>query len=262
MSINIRTDLSIKHNKIHFEIESFSPLSINSWGFVSRFSSTKPIQTKTIMISITIVSLLSFISALPQSQSTSNLTPLCVDPSAVSCAIDSSKYLGTWYEQGRSQIIRSTFEKDSRCVTANYQLKADQRNVQVTNKAITGSPAKLDVIVGNAQLLDTPGQLKVSFGDQSTGGQIGNYFQNLVPGPNYVVKNVWTDANGEYKRALVTYAKALGPLQFIWILSRDPVISDADLKETLDYARKAGFNPDAAKFERTPCNESERLLNP
>ena len=75
--------------------------------------------------------------------------------------------------------------------------------------------------------------------------------------------NVWTDANGEYKRALVTNGgKLFKLLDSIWILSRDPVISDADVQETLDYARKAGFNPDAAKFERTPCSESERLLNP
>ena len=75
-----------------------------------------------------------------------------------------------------------------------------------------------------------------------------------------MIKNVWTDADGNYKRALVTYGKALGPFQFIWVLSRDPVISDADLKETLDFARANGFNPSEASFQRTPCTDAQRAV--
>ncbi len=190
------------------------------------------------------------------------LTPLCNNPSDTACNIDAAKYLGSWYEIGRTSIIRNTFENNCNCVKAIYNLKPDGKNVEVNNKCVNPQSLALTEILGNAAII-APGQLKVSFGDSSLGGQIGQFFQNLIPGANYNVKNVWVDEQGNYKRALVTYGKSLpAPFQFTWILSRDAVISDDEIKTYLDYARKAGFNPSGAGFERTPCSPLEREINP
>jgi lipocalin len=75
-----------------------------------------------------------------------------------------------------------------------------------------------------------------------------------LPGANYVIKNVWVNAEGEYERALVV--SPLIPftpasLQFTWILARKPTISDEEIKESLDYAVAAGYNPTAANWQRT-----------
>lgn len=85
-----------------------------------------------------------------------------------------------------------------------------------------------------------------------------------MPGndPNYIVSNVWVDTEGNYKRSLVTSNKDAPPAaQFIWILSRDPIVRDEEKAEYLAYAKSVGFNPEGAQFERTPCSEDERPLN-
>ena len=190
-----------------------------------------------------------------------NLTPLCTDPYG-RCKIDNNKYLGSWYEIGRTSLIRNTFEKDCNCVKADYKLKPDGENILVDNTCVRPSTLALEPIVGNAKILKE-GRFKVSFGDAITGNKVGRFFQNLLLGPNYVVSNVWTDEAGNYKRSLVTYGKALpSKYQFTWILSRDPVVTDEEIEEYLDYAKAVGFNPDKAEFERTPCAEDERKINP
>ncbi|KAI8911467.1 Calycin-like protein [Gorgonomyces haynaldii] len=187
------------------------------------------------------------------------LTPLCSDVNADACAIDASKYLGSWYEIGRTEIIRNTFEKDSTCVVAQYALKPDG-DINVFNTQVNSNGNQYQTITGSAKIL-APGQLKVAFGDNTTGGKIGAFFQSLIPGANYNVKNVWVDEAGNYKRALVTYGKSLpAAFQFTWILSRDESISDAEITEYLKYAQKAGFNTEGAKFQRTPCTDAQRAV--
>jgi lipocalin len=190
------------------------------------------------------------------------LTPLCSNPKAKSCNIDNSKYLGSWYEIGTTAIIRNSFEKDANCNKANYKFKPDGKNIAVNNTYVD---AKTGLLVlpnlGNAKILGN-GQFKVSFGDDSIGGRIGAFFQTLLPGPNYVVSNVWVDEEDNYKRALVTYGKIYPPaFQFTWILSRDLDVTDEDITEYLAYAKAVGFNPVKAKFQQTTCSDAERLLN-
>jgi apolipoprotein D and lipocalin family protein len=188
------------------------------------------------------------------------LSPLC--SSAKSCNIDNSKYLGTWYEIGRTSVIRNSFEKDCNCVKADYTQKPDGKNIIVKNSCVNPTTQTVVPVVGNAKILNN-GRFKVSFGDDTVGGRIGKFFQTLLPGPNYVVSNVWVDEEGNYKRALVTYGKILPPsFQFTWILSRDPVVTDDEITEYLAYAKTVGFNPIKAGFERTPCSDDERPLNP
>jgi lipocalin len=100
--------------------------------------------------------------------------------------------------------------------------------------------------------------LRVSFPATGPLAGIGNFFQSLATGPNYQIRNVWVDANGNYQRALITAPTSRlipdfleRPLQAIWILARTSSLTDAEIKETLDYARASGFDPDASQWERT-----------
>ena len=98
-----------------------------------------------------------------------------------------------------------------------------------------------------------PAQLYVSFG---TGGGSPAFL-----GANYIIKNLWVDAQGNYQRVLIGYGKNLpASFQLTWVLAREEVISDADLEESLDYAVAAGFNPKAALFLRSPCSDAQRVI--
>jgi apolipoprotein D and lipocalin family protein len=189
------------------------------------------------------------------------LLPLCNNPSLLDKAcdkVDLSKYLGGWNEIGRTAIIRNTFERNCNCVSAEYSLKSSTI-VNVINKCVNTTSNELSTIQGTATVV-RPGRLNVSFGSQSTGGNLGSVFQSAL-GPNYNILNVWTDETGTYKRALVTYGKFLPTsLQFTWILSRDKDVGQDEIKSILDYAYKAGFKP--VTFEKTPCNPGERDINP
>ncbi|KAI8899359.1 Calycin-like protein [Globomyces pollinis-pini] len=182
-------------------------------------------------------------------------TPLCNQPGQL-CPIEGTKYLGDWYEIGATQIIRNTFERDCDCVLANYVLK-NATEIAVTNSCINPKTKKPSTIVGTAKILSSS-QLKVSFGDNSLGGRIGLFFQNLSKDPNYVVSNVWVDEKGNYQRALVTSPLRKGvpafiqkPLEFTWILSRTPAITQAEIDETLAYAVASGYHPKEAGFRLT-----------
>jgi lipocalin len=180
------------------------------------------------------------------------LAPLCSDPTHL-CPIDPANYVGDWYEIGRTAIIRDTFEANLDCVKASYALE-NPTTVQVTNtgfNSLTSQPAS---IVGSATI-DNPSELTVTFGDNTLGGEIGAFFQGLA-GPNYKILNVWTDAAGNYQRALVVDS-ILG-IEFIWVLARTTTISDAEVNESLDYARNAGYFPYLAGWSLDRCTPAER----
>jgi lipocalin len=181
-----------------------------------------------------------------------SLSPLCTDVTSKSCDIDNTKYLGQWYEIGTSSFIRNTFQKDCHCAKADYKLKPDGQTLLVTNGCVKPSTLELETVQGDAQILGN-GLFKVNLGGPPMPGN----------NPNYIVSNVWVDAEGNYQRALVTAAKGAPPqYQLIWILSRTSVISEEDKAETLAYARAMGFNPERAKFAKTACSEIERPINP
>ncbi len=188
------------------------------------------------------------LAAPAQSTSPSGLIPLCNDPSLDACAapFEAGKYLGTWFEQGRSSIIRNTFERDLNCVRARYSLNADG-TVKVDNSGVNAKSNEYTSIIGSAKIV-SPAVLEVAFGGPSTG-------------PNYYIKQLWTDAEGNYKKALVTYGKNLpGFAQFEWVLTRDEIISDAELNDALAYGKLAGFDSTKNGFERTPCTAAQRAV--
>ena len=211
-------------------------------------------QFSSALLSAIIVSA-SQVSCAPAAGASTKWTPLCNDPSAESCAaIDPSKYLGSWFEQGRSLFIRSTFERDCNCVNANYALKPDGKNIRVGNTCVDANTNALKPIVGNAALLSNS-QLKVSFGEG-----IARAIQDSIPGANYLIQNVWVDEKGDYKKALVTFGKGKGKRESIWVLARDAVLSQEEVDEALEYAKLAGYDPVGAEFQATPCTEEQRKV--
>jgi lipocalin len=179
-------------------------------------------------------------------------TPLCTAAREKCDAVEPSKFLGDWFEIGRTFIISNTFQRGCDCVEAKYRALPNTRDIQVTNTCVrNGEPTQ---IVGSATPLSNS-ELKVTFAPEGPLGGIATFFQNLADGPNYVIKNVWTDAQGNYERALIVAPQRRIPfgnrLESIWILARSTQVTDAQIKETLDYARAAGFNPDASRWERT-----------
>jgi lipocalin len=180
------------------------------------------------------------------------ITPLCIDARAKCEAVEVGKVVGNWVEVGRSFIIRNTFQRGCECVEAKYTLKPDNKNIEVVNICVRdGVPIN---IVGNALPL-TNSELRVSFPQEGPLGSIANFFQELNQGPNFIIKNVWADAEGNYQRALIVAPQNRIPfnrfLESIWILARTPTISEEQIKETLDYARASGYNPDASRWEKT-----------
>ena len=185
--------------------------------------------------------------------STLALTPLCNNPTA-KCEIDKSKYLGGWFEIGRTSIIRNTFERNCECVEAKYAPLADK--ISVTNTCV-GPKGDFTTIQGTATPLSNS-ELKVVFPGNGKNAGIATAIQNAIPGANYVVKNVWVDEQGNYQRALVV-APLINWLpnavekhfEFTWILSRTSSISEQDIKETLDYVKAAGYHPEESDFQLT-----------
>ena len=166
-------------------------------------------------------------------------------------SINLSKYLGRWFEIGSTRVIRNTFEKDLDNVTAEYTLLPNG-TIQVVNSGVNNKTSQVSTVTGNAKILSSS-ELKVSFG-----GYLASFFQNLFPGPNYKILNVWTNKAGDYTRALVVSPQywfipdfLQKYIQYIWILARRPVISDRQIKETLNYAEASGFNPRASKWRKT-----------
>jgi apolipoprotein D and lipocalin family protein len=165
--------------------------------------------------------------------------------------INLSKYLGKWFEIGSTRVIKNTFEKDLDNVTAEYSFLPNG-TIQVINSGVNRKTSQVSTVTGNAKVLSSS-ELKVSFG-----GYVASFFQNLIPGPNYKILNIWVNGAGEYIRALVVSPQywfipnfLQKYFQYIWILARRPVIPDREIRETLNYAEACGFDPRASKWKKT-----------
>jgi apolipoprotein D and lipocalin family protein len=133
------------------------------------------------------------------------------------------KYLGTWYEIAR---LPNSFEKDMTHVTATYSLKENGK-VKVVNKGLLNEKQK--EAIGKAYLAGVPneGFLKVSF--------FGPFYAD------YII----VDLDENY-----TYAMVASSLEYLWILSREPVLDKVVLDKLLEKAKKLGF--DTSKLYFTP----------
>lgn len=138
--------------------------------------------------------------------------------------IDLTRYVGTWYEIAR---IPNWFEQDLVGVTATYTAKGNGK-FEVRNEGrldtLTG---KQKTAIGEAWVPNSaePGRLKVSF-----------FF---FVAADYVV----FDIDPNYQYALVGSSK-----NFLWILSRSPVMSKSVYDQLVARAAAGGY--DVSRLEK------------
>lgn len=125
-----------------------------------------------------------------------------------------NKYLGKWYEIAR---LRNSFEPNMKNVTAEYNL-FENGFIQVINSGYIGD--KLRQFVGVARITDQPGLLKVSF----------------FPGIYSDYRVLFIDP--EYRYALIGGSSR----DFLWILSRTPIIDSIILDKLVSIAKDNGYN--------------------
>lgn len=135
------------------------------------------------------------------------------------------RYLGSWYEIAR---LDHRFERGLSHVTANYSMRSDG-GVMVINRGFNAARNEWEDAEGKAYFVgDTDlGQLKVSFF-----------------GPFYGGYNVIALDKDDYR-----YSMVAGPdRDYLWILSRTPVLDPATTDRLVGIARDLGFPVDDLIF--------------
>jgi apolipoprotein D and lipocalin family protein len=127
-------------------------------------------------------------------------------------------YLGTWYEIAR---LDHSFERGLEQVTATYSLQEDG-GVSVVNRGFKREAGEWKEATGRAYFVGEPsvGRLKVSFF-----------------GPFYGGYNIIALDHENYQWAMIC-----GPSRkYLWILARQPQISEDIITKLLDQAKSANF---------------------
>ena len=135
------------------------------------------------------------------------------------------KYLGTWYEIAR---LDHSFERGLSNVTAEYSMR-DDGGVKVINRGFKTTRNKWEEAEGKAYFVDdtSTGKLKVSFF-----------------GPFYGAYNVIALDKEAYQWSLV-----VGPnTDYLWILSRTPVLDQVIVDQLLSEAKSLGFKTEDLIF--------------
>ena len=128
------------------------------------------------------------------------------------------RYLGTWYEIAR---LDHSFERGMSHVTAEYALR-DDGGIRVINRGYDTDADAWKEAEGKAYFVEgrDQGHLKVSF----FGPFYGSY------------------AVFELDQAAYQYAFVAGnTTDYLWLLSRTPMVSDALLQRFVEKAGKLGF---------------------
>jgi apolipoprotein D and lipocalin family protein len=128
------------------------------------------------------------------------------------------KYLGKWYEIAR---LPNKFEEGLEKVTANYSL-GDDGEIQVINRGFNVEENEWEEAQGRAWIPDTSVQahLRVSF--------------FWIFASDY--KIIALDQEN-YSYAMVTSTS----INYLWILSREPVLEDKIYQELINKASNLGF---------------------
>jgi apolipoprotein D and lipocalin family protein len=134
---------------------------------------------------------------------------------------DLQRYLGTWYEIAR---LDHSFERGLSRVTAEYSLREDG-GIKVINRGWSDADQKWSEAEGRAYFVDSPdvGHLKVSFF-----------------GPFYSSYAIFGLDHQDYQYAWVSGYKT----DYLWLLSRQPQVSDALLEAFRLRASQLGFDTD------------------
>jgi len=129
------------------------------------------------------------------------------------------RYLGTWYEIAR---LDHPFERGLERITATYS-RRDDGGVRVLNRGYDVKAGTWREAEGKAYFIGSPdvGRLKVSFF-----------------GPFYGSYNVMALDQEAYRWVMIC-----GPdTDYLWILSRDPVLPEGVLEHLLALAAESGFD--------------------
>ncbi|XP_070775679.1 apolipoprotein D-like [Enoplosus armatus] len=145
----------------------------------------------------------------------------CPKP-AVQANFDATRYIGKWYE---IQKLPTAFQKGE-CGTATYSLKSPGV-IGVLNSELLDD-GTINSIVGSAKVKDPaePAKLEVSF------------FETSPPGPYWVLSS-------DYEGHSVVYGCTdfgLFRMEFAWILSREPTLSEETLEELHGILSSAGVS--------------------
>lgn len=148
--------------------------------------------------------------------------------------VDLDRYLGKWYEIG---LYPNRFQEQ--CVantTAEYKRKPNGR-IEVTNRC-TMRDGRVDDAVGEAKLVSDDGRnnkLKVRFAPAFLS------WLDKVWGDYWVV-----DLGAEYEYAIVSEPSR----KFLWVLSRTPQLSDANMQRVRVKLSAEGF--EFSRLQLTP----------
>jgi len=131
------------------------------------------------------------------------------------------RYLGTWYEIAR---LDHPFERGLERITATYE-RRDDGGVRVLNRGFDVEAGDWRDAEGKAYFIGSPdvGRLKVSFF-----------------GPFYGSYNIMALDQEGYRWVMIC-----GPdTDYLWILSREPVLPEGVLERLLALASERGFDTD------------------
>ena len=135
------------------------------------------------------------------------------------------RYLGSWYEIAR---LPHRFERNLGNVRAEYSLNSDG-TVKVVNRGTRDGEAR--TVTGRAKLKEPAartGELRVSFFRPFYGD-----YRIIELGPGY------------------DYAVVTGSTRdYLWILSREPTLSPARLKDIVGRLAELGFAVDKLEYPR------------
>lgn len=138
-----------------------------------------------------------------------------VDNTAVQ-SVDLNRYLGKWYEIAR---FDHRFERGMTHCTATYTLQNDGK-LRIINRGMKGDRWKISE--GKAKTTNEPGVLRVSFF-----------------GPFYSDYRILLLAD-DYSYALVGGSSD----DYLWILSRSPLLDEKAHATIMQEARRRGYNTD------------------
>jgi apolipoprotein D and lipocalin family protein len=156
--------------------------------------------------------------------------PLMRAPLQAVAPVDFKRYAGIWHEQAR---LPNRFQKQcTGPVTAEYTPLPDG-TVQVRNRCIL-SDGNFEEAIGSARVVPVAGQpgagrLEVRFAPAWLS------WLPVVWGDYWILK-----LDRDYEVSLV----GTPDRDYLWVLSRDPVLDAATLEAHLEYARSLGFDVD------------------
>ncbi len=128
------------------------------------------------------------------------------------------RYLGIWYEIAR---LDHSFERELEAVTARYSMSS-KGEIRVVNRGYSRKDGEWKEIIGHAKAVNdsSRGHFKVSFF-----------------GPFYASYIVFGLDRQDYSYAFVSGYKT----DYLWLLSREPVVSDRVMDKFSKTAKAAGF---------------------